>query len=323
MSFDLVLLRTEGKPETYICEGWPEDLKAEIPGITVHFARSPEEARPHLTQADAAFGWIDADLFPLAGHLRWLACPQVGPHPSYFHEALVNSDVVVTNVRGIFNDHISAHIMAYVLAFARGLHVYIERQSRREWRPDYETVHLPQSTAVIVGLGGIGVETARVCVAFGMTVIGVDPRIEEPPPGVAELYRPDAMTAAVARGDFVIVTVPQTPATEGLFDAALFQAMKPTAFFINIGRGATTNLADLDAALRSGVIAGAGLDVYEQEPLPQDHPLWSAPGALLTPHVAAIGPYLDDRRREVFFENCRRFATGRPLMNVVDKPNWF
>jgi phosphoglycerate dehydrogenase-like enzyme len=108
-----------------------------------------------------------------------------------------------------------------------------------------------------------------------------------------------------------------------MFDSAFFARMKQGAVFINIGRGATVKLGDLDAALRSGHLAGAGLDVFEREPLPADHPLWDAPGMLITPHVAAAGPYLDDRRSEVFLDNCRRFHDGQPLRNVVDKANWF
>ena len=119
------------------------------------------------------------------------------------------------------------------------------------------------------------------------------------------------------------MTVPETPATQGRFNAAFFSKMKKGAYFINIGRGATVILADLDAALRAGTIAGAALDVFQQEPLPAEHPLWDAPGMIVTPHVAAIGPYLDDRRREVFIDNCVRFHEGRPLTNVVDKANWF
>ena len=104
---------------------------------------------------------------------------------------------------------------------------------------------------------------------------------------------------------------------------ARFQRMKPTAFFINIGRGMTTRLDDLVAALRAGEIAGAGLDVFEQEPLPADHPLWTLPGVLITPHTAGFGPYLDDRRFDILLDNCQRFIKGQPLRNVVDKPRWF
>jgi len=117
--------------------------------------------------------------------------------------------------------------------------------------------------------------------------------------------------------------VPHTPETEGFFNRARFQHMKKTAFFINIGRGMTTRLDDLVAALKAGEIAGAALDVFEQEPLPADHPLWTMSGVLLTPHTASHGPYLDERRYEVLADNGRRFVTGQPLCNVVDKARWF
>ena len=263
------------------------------------------------------------ELFERAKSLKWIACPQAGPQAGYYHQALIDSDVVVTNVREIYNDHIASHIMSLVLAFAKGLQVYIPRQLRQEWRPDYEPIYLPDSTAVIVGVGGIGAETARLCAEFGMTVIGVDSRRPEPPRGVSELHRPDALRDVLPRGDFVIVTVPETPETQGMFASARFTLMKPSAFFINIGRGATVILDDLVGALDSGQIVGAALDVFQVEPLPADHPLWTAPGVLITPHVAGRGPYLDDRRTELFIDNCVRFNEGRRLRNIVDKARWF
>jgi len=156
-----------------------------------------------------------------------------------------------------------------------------------------------------------------------MTVVGVDARRRDAPPGVAELHGPEALDALLPRADFVILTVPHTPATEEFMNRARFQKMKRSAFFINIGRGKTTRLDDLVAALRAGEIAGAGLDVFEQEPLPADHPLWTMPGVLITPHTAGFGPYLDERRFEILLDNCRRFVAGQPLRNVVDKATWF
>jgi phosphoglycerate dehydrogenase-like enzyme len=156
-----------------------------------------------------------------------------------------------------------------------------------------------------------------------MTVLGVDARRKDTPPGVAELHRPDALDALLPRADFVILTVPHTPATEGFMNRARFQRMKRTAFFINIGRGKTTRLDDLVDALRAGEIAGAGLDVFEEEPLPAGHPLWTTPGVLITPHTAGFGPYLDERRCDILLDNCRRFVAGQALRNVVDKSSWF
>ena len=143
-----------------------------------------------------------------------------------------------------------------------------------------------------------------------MRVIGVDARREEKPEGIAELHKPDALDELLPRADFVIMTVPHTPETEGMMGAARLGRMKRTAFLINVGRGMTVRLDDLVAALEGGEIAGAGLDVFETEPLPADHALWTTPGALLTPHVADSGPYLDERRYGILLENCRRFAAG-------------
>jgi phosphoglycerate dehydrogenase-like enzyme len=156
-----------------------------------------------------------------------------------------------------------------------------------------------------------------------MRVIGTDARLEDLPYGVAELYPPEGLDELLPSADFVILTIPHTPETEGLMNAKRFGLMKPSAFFINIGRGMTTRLDDLVSALRSGQIAGAALDVFEEEPLPRDHSLWDAPNVLITPHTAGFGPYLDDRRQEIIVDNARRFVRGEPLRNVVDKALWF
>ena len=304
-------------------EDWPEKLRAAIPDIDVHLCPTVGEAMEVIGDADAAFGDIVPELLERAQNLKWVACPQAGPRAGYYHQGLVDRDLVVTNTREIYNDHISAHIMALLLGFARGLQVYIPQQVQGVWRQGYDTIYLPEATVVIVGVGGIGGEAARLCAEFGMRVIAVDPRVSQPPPGVAELYRPDELDQVLPMGDFVVVTVPETPQTQGMFRTPQFAAMKNSAFFINIGRGATVVLDDLVAALESGEIAGAGLDVYQVEPLPAGHPLWTAPGVLLTPHVAGNGPYLQERRTELFIDNCVRFNEGRPLRNVVDKANWF
>ena len=183
---------------------------------------------------------------------------------------------------------------------------------------------LPQLSVVVAETE---TEAARVVAdaeaAFGMHVMGIDARRREAPPGVVKLDGPDALDSLLPLADFVILTVPHTPATEHFMHRARFQLMKRTAFFINIGRGMTTRLDDLVAALRAGEIAGAGLDVFEQEPLPADHPLWTMPGVLITPHTAGHGPHLDERRFEILLDNSRRFLADLPLRNVVDKANWF
>ena len=323
MGFKLLLLNVGQSREPQQIDEWPSKLKQAIPDIEVNLCRSVEEAMEVIGEADAAYGTVVPELFERARNLKWIACPQAGPRGNYYHRALIESDVVVTNTRAIQTDHISTHIMSFILAFARGLHVYMPQQSRRQWRQREEVIHLPDSTAVFVGIGGNGAETARLCSSFGMTVIAVDPRVPEAPLGGAELHRPEALNSILPRGDFVIVTVPETPDTRGMFATEQFRLMKRSAFFINVGRGGTVILDDLVAALCDGEIAGAGMDVFQTEPLPSDHPLWTAPGVLITPHVAGHGPYLDDRRTELFIDNCIGFNEGRPLRNVVDKAMWF
>src|SRR5262245_53855103 len=313
-------------PQTATTRAWASRLKTALPEMQIVVAESADEAARAVGEADAAFGTMPEKLLREARKLRWLQAPQAAPPAGYYYPALIAHPVVVTNFREIYNDHIGAHIMAFILAFARGLHHYLPQQFRREWRPaplDTGVIHLPEATVLIVGVGGIGAEAARLAAAFGLRVIGVDARRRDHPPGVAELHGPDALDALLPRADFVVLTVPHTPATEGFMHRARFQRMKRSAFFINIGRGMTTRLDDLAQALQAGEIAGAGLDVFEQEPLPADHPLWTIPGVLLTPHTAGYGPYLDERRFEILLDNCRRFLAGRPLRNVVDKAHWF
>lgn len=313
-------------PPSAVTREWARRLREELPDVRTVVAENEEEAAREIGRAEAAFGRIPDHLLARADRLRWLQAPQAAPPAGYYSRALVAHPVVVTNFRGIFNDHIAAHIMAFVLAFARGLHRFLPAQLRGEWAQpplDQGVVHLPESTALIVGVGGIGAEAARLCGEFGMTVLATDARRDSAPPGVAELHPPQALDELLPRADFVVLTVPHTPATEGLMNRARFQRMRPAAFFINIGRGLTTRLDDLVDALRAGEIAGAALDVFEQEPLPAGHPLWTLPNVLITPHVAGYGPHLDERRYEIIAGNCRAFAAGRPLRNQVDKSAWF
>ena len=322
MCFKLLML----PPQTGATRAWATRLREALPDVQLVIAENTEQAQWEIANADAAYGTLPDGLLTRAERLRWLQAPAAAPPVGYYTAALIEHPVTVTNFRGIYNDHIAAHIMAFVLAFARGFQQYLPRQLVRTWTPKEEaarTVHLPEATALIVGVGGIGAETARHCAGFGMRVIGVDARQEIEPEGVAELHGPDALDDLLPRADFVIMTVPHTPETERMLDASRFKLMKRMAFLINVGRGMTVRLDDLIVALEGAEIAGAGLDVFETEPLPADHPLWTVPGVLLTPHVADTGPYLDERRFNVLLENCRRFAARKPLLNVVDKERWF
>jgi phosphoglycerate dehydrogenase-like enzyme len=313
-------------PQDDVTRAWGVRLAHLLPEVDVGVPESDDEALLEIVDADAAFGTITEEQLVASEGLRWLQAPAAAPPAGYFFDALIEHSVVVTNLRGIYNDHVATHAVAMVLALARGLHRYLPAQAEGRWEPcrtEDSVVHLPEATVLVVGLGGIGSEIARMVKAFGCRVTATDARVDEPPPWVDELAAPADLDRLIPDADFVVLTVPHTPETEGLIDARVLSRMKGTAFLVNIGRGMTVKLTDLVAALRDGVIRGAGLDVFEIEPLPQDHALWGLPNVVITPHVAATGPYLDERRFEVLLENARRFGAGKPLVNVVDKSAWF
>lgn len=321
MSRTLVMLASVDAPT----EAWAEEVARAAPGLQVQVAPDRAAALRMLPEADAAFGTLDAELLARAPKLAWLQAPQAAPPAGYFFPELVAHPVQVTNFRGIYNDHVAIHAVAMLLALARGLPTYIRQQSRGEWirhLADEDVLHLPESTVLVVGVGGIGAEIARMVRALGATVIGVDPRRTEPMEGVA-ICAPAELDRLLSRADAVIVTLPHTPESEGLFDERRLALMRPGGLLVNIGRGATVRLAALTQALKQGRLGGAALDVFEQEPLPPDHPLWREPRALLTPHVAVVGPYILERRLGVLCDNAQRFETGLPLRNVVDKALWY
>ena len=322
MAFTFLML----PPQNEITRHWAQRLARDVPDARVVLAEDAATADRAMVEAEGAYGRMPPELLARAQRLRWLQSPQAAPPAGYYHDALVRHPVQVTNMREIFNDHIGAHILALVLAFARGLHVYIPQQLRSEWKPlpeDTGVIALPEATALIVGVGGIGAEAARLLAAFGTAVIATDARRTTPPAGVAELHPPEALDSLLPRADFVILTVPHTPATEGMMHRARFARMKRGAFFINIGRGMTTRLDDLVASLRAGDLGGAALDVFEIEPLPPAHPLWTMPNVLITPHIAGYGPHLNERRYEIVRDNLRAMLAGGPLRNLVDKAAWF
>ena len=284
------------------------------------------DALREIRDADAVYGWVPPAALAAAERLRWVQNPDAGPFYGYYYPALIDHPTAICNPRGIYFDHISHHIMMFVFALSRGLPWYVDAQRRREWdkrarKSPY--IDLTEATALINGVGGIGHETARLCDAVGMEVIGVEPRPEYDMPYV-ELHAPDELDALLPRADFVITTVPHTPETEFTFDARRFRLMKPTAYFINIGRGMVCKMDDLADAIESGEIAGAGLDVFEREPLPSDHKLWRLPNVMITPHVAvADAENIPERRFRIILDNARRFLNGEPLNNVVDKAKWY
>ncbi|HEX7897066.1 MAG TPA: D-2-hydroxyacid dehydrogenase [Planctomycetota bacterium] len=281
-----------------------------------------------VEDADAFLGKITPELLSRAAKLRWVQAFTVSLE-HYMFPALAAHPCALSNMRGLFSDVVADHAIGFVLCFARNLHLYIRRGT---WAPiggendrpsmasgpgtvagfDRAHVHLADATLGVVGMGGIGSEVARRAAAFGMRVLGHDPKVSGVP-----------LDTLLAESDYVVIAAPHTPSTAGLFDRATIRKMKRSAVLINVGRGAIVKLDDLTAALEAGEIAGAALDVFEIEPLPPSHPLWARENVILTPHVAAASVRIAERHLAALLDNVRRFVRGEPPLNLVDKAQWY
>jgi len=304
-----------------IPEPWLTELSAIGPQIQVRVAGDEDEAVEHVRDATVVYGRMTPAMLAAARKLEWVQAPGIGLEGYLFPE-LIASPVVVTNMRGVYRDHIADHVMGYILMFARGLHVYRRQQSRHLWRSGVPVRYLAEDTLGIVGLGGIGGEVARRGRCFGMRVLAVDPAPKGDRDQVDRIWGLEGLPDMLGQADFVVICAPHTPRTERLFGPDQFRAMKSTAYLINVGRGIIVQLDALVRALQAGRPAGAALDVFEQEPLPPEHPLWEMENVILTPHVADTGPYILERRMGLFLDNVRRFIAGEPLLTVVDKEQW-
>jgi phosphoglycerate dehydrogenase-like enzyme len=214
------------------------------------------------------------------------------------------------------------HTIALMFALSRSLQVSIGRQATGEgWNRNFagsQPQALDGKTLLVVGLGGIGTEVARRAHALGMKVIATRNSSKTGPDYVSYVGLPDELPTLIGQADVVVSSLPLIPATTNLFDAKMFARMKKTAFFINVGRGGSVVTDDLVAALNSGTIAGAGLDVTEPEPLPKDHPLWKAKNIIISPHMSALSDLGQAARISILREQVRRFAAGDKLLSVVD-----
>lgn len=317
-------------------------LKAVAGQLSIVNATTDAEAIAEMRSADAFFGKITPELLAEAEQLRWVQSPTASLEHYLFPE-LVEHPCQLTNMRGLFYDVIADHVFAYILAFARRLHLYLRQQLRADWSPiggeeerstfalgpshvtamDRAHLHLSDCTLGIVGLGSIGAEVARRGKAFSMRVIAVDPDVDECPNQVDQLSSLDGLEDLLAESDFVVIAAPHTPETEGMFSSREFQLMKNDGYLINIGRGVIVKLDALADALREGHIAGAALDVFETEPLPADHPLWAMENVLITPHVAACSPHIASRHFETLCHNVQQFVADKPLTNITNKQKWY
>lgn len=286
--------------------------------------RSPEqEARWQalLGQADILFDFDHThreDLPELAPNLRWLQATSagIGQFVKRMGYDVRMPSTLFTTASGVHSAPLAEFCLMSILNHYRGLAHLQECQRAHHWER-FATTDLQGKTVGIIGLGKIGAEVARLCAAFGMTVIGVK-NTPSPVAHVDQIFAPHELPTLLPQMDVAIMIVPHTPASEKMVGAPEFATMKDGAFFINIGRGSTVDEAALIAALQSGKLGGAALDVFEEEPLPTDSPLWDMANVLICPHSASTSDRENARITDLFCDNLRRYLDGRPLRNVLD-----
>lgn len=298
-----------------------DDLRKAAPQVRfVEF--SSNTAAHDVADADATIGICSADVLAKAKKLQWIQWLGAGVERCVSVPAVQQRQPLITNMQRAAGSSMAEHVVAMMFALSRRFGYFLDEQREAHWsasdpnRP--EIADLEGKTLLVVGLGGIGTEVAKRAHALGMRVTATRASGRTGPDYVSYVGLPQELPALAKDADFVVNCAPLTAATTGIFNAQLFAAMKPTAYFLSVGRGGSTVTTDLIAALKDKRIAGAGLDVTDPEPLPAESPLWRMPNVIITPHVSAETALADEMRVGILRENLRRYVAGEPMLSVVD-----
>lgn len=281
-----------------------------------------EQLPHHIPGADALFVWAFRSeaittAWPAADKLTWIHSASAGVDRLIFDE-LRDSAVTLTNSRGVFDQPMAEYVLATVLAFAKDLHTTLRLQDRKTWQHRV-TERIEGKKALVIGTGPIGRAIASQLTAAGLHITGAGRRPRTDDPDFGEVHTTDRLTHIIGEFDYVILAAPRTPQTEGLINADVLAACRPTARLINVGRGELVVQHDLVEALRAGHIAGAALDVFEAEPLPETAPLWDMPNVLVSPHMSGDTIGWTDELVDLFLTNLHAYVRGDELVNIVDK----
>jgi phosphoglycerate dehydrogenase-like enzyme len=278
-----------------------------------------------IPDADVFVGWsLRPQQFLTAARLKWIHSPASAVHQLMYPE-LVRSSVVVTNATGVHGPVVAEHAIAVLLALAKRLPQAIRYQAKRQWSRDQLWQERPRprevdgATVVVVGMGSIGAEFTRRAKALGMRVLGVRENPRKGSGGADQVCGLAEIESVLPQADFVVLCTPVTPATRHIINRARLERMKPDSYLINVARGPLVDEPALIEALTNRRFAGAALDVFEEEPLPANSPLWSLDNVLITPHTAAVTERLWERHFHHIVGNLNRFLAGQPLLNQVDK----
>lgn len=302
-----------------------ERLEKDFPEHTFvqlqNYDRAPEE----IPDTDVFIGWsLRPEQFIAAKKLKWIHSPAAAVHQLMFPE-LIRSSVLLTNSTGIHGPVVAEHAIALLLALAKRLPQAMQYQAKKIWSQDQLWQEQPRprevadATVLVVGMGGIGSEFTVRAKALGMKVLAVRENPAKGNGGADAVFSPAQINEVLPQADYVFLCTPVTPATTGLINTERLRRMKPDSYLINVGRGPLIDEPALLDALQNRRIAGAALDVFNEEPLPADSPFWSLDNLLITPHTAAVTERLWERHYRLIVENLKRFIAGKPLLNEVDK----
>ncbi|MCU1221452.1 MAG: D-isomer specific 2-hydroxyacid dehydrogenase, NAD-binding protein [Candidatus Angelobacter sp.] len=302
-----------------------QKLRTEFPDIEIVYSAKKRDDEQALRCADVMIGWsLSPEQLRAAKSLRWIYSITAAVD-QFLYPELISSEIAISNAGSVHGPVVAEHAIAMVLALAKRLPSAVRYQQRRKWAMEEIWNEQPRprevrgSSAAVVGLGSIGAEVAAMAAALKMHVIGVREHPERGTSGAHDVLGYDALDVAIARADFVVLAAPLTERTRHMIDARRLRLFKPTAYLINVARGALVDEAALVKALRERRIAGAALDVFEEEPLSRWSPLWKMPQVLITPHTAFLTENVWQRHYEVFTANLKRYLAGQPLENFVDK----
>ena len=297
----------------------PETVAARFPDDRV-VAIGDEKGLAAAADAEVAFSGNNPrrvrQLLDATPKLRWYHTVSAGVENMPLPE-LAQRGIVLTNNSGSYDIQIAEHLLAFVFAASRQLHRYRDNQRAREWKEEQHR-ELRDATIVVYGMGSIGGEIARLAGAVGMRVIGVRRKAGPSEPGVDRVVAADRLAEVVGEADYLAIAAPLTSATRGAISRDVISRMKPTAWIVNIARGAIVDEPAMIEALQAKRIGGAALDVFTTEPLPKESPLWTIENVIITPHHAGSSPRVRERTLALFAENLRRYKAGEPLINRVD-----
>ena len=300
-----------------------EAIQAAVPGTGVVRIDTPEEWQSRRAElgpkVEVAFGLRDIGDLASVPRLRWIQTIGAGMDWLLRAPEIAQSDIVVTNASGVAAVPIAEHVLALMFVLTRRMHRFAQAQRDHEWFQRGRCEEIDGTAMGVIGLGPIGLKTAEKARGLNMRVLGLRRDPSRTSPHVDQMFGPDGLHELLRESDWVVLAAPLTEETRGLLGEPEFRAMKETAYLINIARGQIVQEDVLIQALQEGWISGAGLDVFAQEPLPADSPLWDMRNVMITAHYAGATPRYADRVTGIFTDNLRRYQAGEPLVNVIDK----